>query len=484
MSFHGTALVWVLCCPVAAQDLFEKDNYFLAKDGLAMQMVNQNAANLTAQAAVASSESYYITITPLNSKLCVDLPGGGAYNGNQLWLWECNGAGSQIWVWQDYQLRYGADERFCIDAGDQSDGTQLFLWECNDQGQQKWAYDDDLSRLYIDGSATCWDMYDEDSQDNGQKMHVWQCFDGQTNQQWHYWDSVAPRFVFPDSHCAYDVGSADWPRFESQSDLENDPVWSQYFNRIYGDVPYWGYPICTGSFQFLWHLAADEAQIASNPMQCKDEANPFGQELWDGQYFTRQSGVEAISVFAFIYNSKYWGASVPQNNWVEVSHTVFAGDKGAIWYYMAVGSGVWINVGKTAVYEDHPSLVWDLLQTDCHDSVQDTGPSPTECEDDFQAVYDAAISVGLDTIQITQHHDCLCGPIGTSSYMYNRRCPTEIIFLDDPNGAALACNSYLKGGWEAANDCNCDESFNSEREQMGDLDTAPLIVGYANCGAF
>lgn len=97
---------------------------------------------------------------------------------------------SQHWVFDNYQIRYGGDENFCIDAADMSDGTQLMLWECNGLTQQTWAYDSDALRVYIAGTSTCLDFW-HDQQWSGQALHVWGCNDG-WNQQWDLWDAPAP----------------------------------------------------------------------------------------------------------------------------------------------------------------------------------------------------------------------------------------------------------------------------------------------------
>ena len=82
--------------------------------------------------AAATADSWYKTSTPEeNHNLCLDAPSGNAFNGNMLWLWECNGMNAQIWVFDNYQIRYGGDENFCIDAHDMADGEQLMLWECH-----------------------------------------------------------------------------------------------------------------------------------------------------------------------------------------------------------------------------------------------------------------------------------------------------------------------------------------------------------------
>lgn len=180
--------------------------------------------------------------------------------------------------------------------------------------------------------------------------------------------------------------------------------------------------------------------------------------------------------YAYIYNSHYFGASVPAYYWVEVSHSVFPGDQGAVWYYMSVGSGVWFNVGNTAVYEDHPDGVANILGQKCKDEPQDHGKIKTECEKNFPALYTAGSNMGLNSIQFTGHHDCTCGPVGVSSYKYNRWCPTEIIALDDSSGGGNGCSFLLAGGWAATSGCNCQEGFKSGTR-------GGTSVSYANCGA-
>lgn len=131
------------------------------------------------------------TITPSsNTNLCLDVPGGDTSNGNQLWLWECNGRESQRWHMDAVQIRYAPDESKCIDAGDMSDGTQLFLWDCNGQDQQKWtanewATDGNPVQVYLADTSTCLDYYG-DWESNGQPLHVWEC-SGEPNQLWSLW---------------------------------------------------------------------------------------------------------------------------------------------------------------------------------------------------------------------------------------------------------------------------------------------------------
>jgi len=206
-------------------------------------------------------------------------------------------------------------------------------------------------------------------------------------------------------------------------------------------------------------------------------------KIGPGEHYLGNSFLEAMDVYSYISNPSLLGVAVPGYTWVEVTHTVFPGDLGVMWFYMSVGSGVWFNVGNTAAYDDHSDAVSEILQSDCHDETQDTyGDIPTECELDFPDLYETArSSLGLNSIQFRNHHDCMSGgDEGESSYKYNRHCMTEIINLDDP-GAENGCGNSNKGGWEASTDCDCTEEYKSETR---DETKVGGPVSYANCGAY
>lgn len=282
--------------------------------------------------------------------------------------------------------------------------------------------------------------------------------------------------VFPSDHCQYDTGV--WPSFQTQQDLENDVWWSEYFTVVYGAVPTWGYPICTGAFQFLWQNAAKHAGVvqASFTDCAPTTTHGAGTELIEGTYYVGHSFDEARDAYGFIYNSNLLGVYAPANAWVEVTRTVFPGDVGAMWFYMSIGSGVYVYTGNTYVWDDHPQAVMDMLGRRCSDQSYDTFSSiATECENDFDDLFVAAKNMDVSTIQFTNHYDCTCGPQGTSSYKFNRHCMTEIIALADASHAGSGCSNLMKGGWEASASCNCQDKFVSSTK-------AGFSVAYANCG--
>merc|ERR1711879_174910 len=149
-------------------------------------------------------------------------------------------------------------------------------------------------------------------------------------------------------------------------------------------------------------------------------------------------------------------------------------------YYMSVGSGVWINVGNTAVYKDHPDMVSDMIGKQCSDRADAAwgrpevrGGNHTECENNLLDVYSAARSQSIDTIQITGHNDCTCGPVGPSSERFNRQCYAEIMVVAQAPDLPV-CSGTFKGGWEADDICAC-ESLWVSNHTWG-------IDHYANCG--
>lgn len=454
--------------------------------------------------------------------LCLDLPGGDTTNGVEVQMWECVGAWGQYWNFENDggPIRLAGDTSKCLDAGTpMTEGQKLMIWDCDGLSSQNFGYDANMGTLYLSDStqsdaSLCVDIWGGEAKDGGQ-LDTFSC-NGCWNQMFQAWgpsssvlkskgdgkgmfrplsDAQCPDVpgsgssnIFPADFCQYDTGV--WPKFDTQQDLENDQWWSAYFTDVYGGIPTWGYPICPGAFQFLWQTAAKNAGVVTfDPIDCAPDADPNfkgeGRELDEGAYYMNNAFLDAQQAFGFIYNSNLKGASVPAGYFVEVGHTVFSGDEGAIWYYMAVGSGVWYNVGNTVVYTDHIDGVHDLLGStvNCADQVQDTwGNTPTECEDNFEdsnlgtGMYTAALARGYESIQFTHHFDCTCGPEGESSYKYDRWCPTEIVALQDPNGAKYACSKLLSGGWGASSNCNCNEQFSSSTKNHG------LSAGYANCG--
>ena len=60
--------------------------------------------------------------------------------------------------------------------------------------------------------------------------------------------------------------SHGWPRFSSQTELRASK-WAAYFERVYGEVPEAGYPICTWDFWYLDRGSYEHAGIEGHPVK-------------------------------------------------------------------------------------------------------------------------------------------------------------------------------------------------------------------------
>lgn len=431
-----------------------------------------------------------------NYQVCIDLAGGNAVNGADVELWECNGLINQQWVFESgsYAIKWAGDTNFCIDSGALAEGNGLFLWDCNGLEQQKWGYDSQAGTIYtLDSTNLCLDIPAGDWT-MGNVAELWEC-NGCWNQQWAVvgprsaalssalatvppgdvcpglpspgpapGPAPAPITVFmPD--CAN--AAAGWPTFNSVTDLTNDAEWSTYFTLVYGGIPQTGYPICVGAFV---QIVIRGKQTTKPVQQCQDSTGQDGDLVTIGKPYNCCDPPD--NLVSFIYNTKNLGNAVPENNWVEIQHVSFIQDKHSAWYYLAFGSAIWWNVGKTVVYKDHPDVSLALLGTTCKDE-PGHGTPPTECELDFNKWFVEARKKGLQSIQITHHYDCGCGPTGPSSWTegkinHNRQCQLEIIDVNGHGNAHGGCASLTyKAGWMATQDCACNDG-----------------LSYTNCAGF
>jgi len=180
----------------------------------------------------------------------------------------------------------------------------------------------------------------------------------------------------------------------------------------------------------------------------------------DGDLY-HEMGFEHAGV-AWIYHSvpsqPYYSqsgttAGLPGQTWVEIVHTAWPQDAEATWYYYAPGSAIWVNLGNTKAYNDHPDATQDLLGQPC--KIQ-PGDFKGECELQFAELYTAAVKASLDTFQFLFHTDMPCD--GNT----RRNLALEIVEVHGPG--RMTCSGYggvmrksrLRAGWEARSQCECD----------------------------
>ena len=100
-------------------------------------------------------------------------------------------------------------------------------------------------------------------------------------------------------------------------------------------------------------------------------------------------------------------AKLPGSSWVEVTHCGGSDwERSAPFFYAARGSGLWIYLGKTAAFAAHEHAVQHFLQRKCSDPKPDQGL--LQCDNELEAMAEAARQRGFDTIQFTRHCDAKC----------------------------------------------------------------------------
>jgi hypothetical protein len=72
---------------------------------------------------------------------CLDINGNGTANGTNVELWDCNGAGGQVWQQQADGSLLNPQSGRCLDSPDgaTANGTRLRIWDCNGSAAQKFA---------------------------------------------------------------------------------------------------------------------------------------------------------------------------------------------------------------------------------------------------------------------------------------------------------------------------------------------------------
>jgi hypothetical protein len=71
---------------------------------------------------------------------CLDVRNGSRDNGAQVWLYECNGTGAQVWEIRADRTWRNPQSGRCLttEGGSSSDGTLLMIWTCTGGTYQRW----------------------------------------------------------------------------------------------------------------------------------------------------------------------------------------------------------------------------------------------------------------------------------------------------------------------------------------------------------
>lgn len=132
------------------------------------------------------------------------------------------------------------------------------------------------------------------------------------------------------------------------------------------------------------------------------------------------------------------------NTVVEVTHhkDPFGDEHHGMWFLYAKGSGVFLNIGKTKIFPDHPQAGTFFNCPGCSN----------------EKVCQAAAAAGYDSIQFNQHRDgtnypCAAG-IG-ASWMNIEIVAVKLVGTY-PCGQAQGTAAALRAGWNGDKACKCD----------------------------
>ena len=229
-----------------------------------------------------------------------------------------------------------------------------------------------------------------------------------------------------------------WPRFHRVDELRNSS-WSAYFTSVYGELPT-QYPVCVYDF---WRLDA----------QAYVEAGLNGTRP-----FVDPGNVSEGDLFAYgelefgIYHNKW--EPIPNNTWVEVTHSVLPTETMGAWVWNQRGSGVWYNTGRTVVFPtpSNPSQIhaeaikW--LREGCSHKISVFWP---QLESDIFGA--CAREKGIDSIQFEPQQ----GEVPTGTFGITGRTEMVLVGVDgnETCGMANASATPLRSGWMASRVCDC-----------------------------
>jgi hypothetical protein len=134
------------------------------------------------------------------------------------------------------------------------------------------------------------------------------------------------------------------------------------------------------------------------------------------------------------------------HSWAEVTHCGGSDfEANAAFYYAARGSGLWINMGRTAAFGTHDDAVRHFLKRNC--TLRGVGAH--ECDSFLQRVMAVAAHQGFDTVQFLGHCDAKCNT-----------CLHEVALLREHGRLACPPVAYRSGS-RAQLQCTCVEHSSS-----------------------
>ncbi|KAL7413806.1 ricin B lectin domain-containing protein [Mrakia frigida] len=120
-----------------------------------------------------------------NGEKCLDVRGNVRENGTPVQIYDCNGSGAQLWVWNQADTKVKlAGTDFCLDAGSYpASGVPMKIWTCYDNLPAQAFYRTADNRFAVTGKGQCLDL-PNGRVENSNQVQTWVCTNGNTNQVW------------------------------------------------------------------------------------------------------------------------------------------------------------------------------------------------------------------------------------------------------------------------------------------------------------
>ena len=229
------------------------------------------------------------------------------------------------------------------------------------------------------------------------------------------------------------------PTFTSAAELNSSP-WAKYLLSLYGDLTPIQYPIVLSRFWcfYMDKLAAHSVNLPPSVGRCPTSAAaPEGQRYDENNAY---SSKDLTWLWHDLAAAPFQG--YPSNSIVEVSHLKdpYGDEHHGMWFLYAKGSGVYVQLGKTKVFNDHG---------DAYAFFKAQGN---------EAMCQAAASQGFDSVQFVQHHDGANYPCAAQigvPYM-NMEIVMVTMVGSYPCGQAAGTAPGLRAGWQGTKPCKCD----------------------------
>lgn len=241
--------------------------------------------------------------------------------------------------------------------------------------------------------------------------------------------------------------------------------WRRYLTRLYGSPPAAdpprGPPHASLDIAYSWPTSESPAE--SRPLRVARRAAPTlaptlapnCPSAWGAPYLGRV--VHAPREAIWLARRAPF-TPLADGTWAEVTHCAGGWNEAeGHWMYVARGSGLFVNIGRTRVFHTHDEAARAFLpplnrcegEMWCH-----YGHCVSQCDRELPNVLRAAALEGYTSLQFIHHCDMRCNV-----------CGHELVLLGIPGGEACHPRISYRRGWNASLPCTCHASATRTSER-------------------